>query len=96
MPDAFAAVISECRVNAPIEKTVANSPDALQSPHSDSPSYALKEGYLASQFVSKNSNSVTLNLGSSGVLAYSLDNTDHLVHRSIPSPHFSLSLRDLI
>ena len=25
MPDAFAAAISECRVSAPIEKTVANS-----------------------------------------------------------------------
>ncbi|KAJ0252576.1 DUF3700 domain-containing protein [Hirschfeldia incana] len=67
---------------AVFEKTVANSPEALQSPNSgSSPSYALKEGYLASQFVSKNSNSVTLNLGSSGVLAYSLDNTDPLVHR---------------
>ncbi|KFK31691.1 hypothetical protein AALP_AA6G146800 [Arabis alpina] len=66
---------------AVFEKTVANSPEALQSQHSSVPTYALKEGYLASHFVSKNPNSVTLNLGSSGLLAYSLVNTDPLVPR---------------
>ncbi|CAH2046561.1 unnamed protein product [Thlaspi arvense] len=66
---------------AVFEKTVANSPEELQSPHSTVPSYALKEGYLASQFASKHTNSVTLNLGSSGLLAYSLDNRDPLVPR---------------
>ncbi|CAN8267678.1 unnamed protein product [Cochlearia groenlandica] len=66
---------------AVFEKTVANSPEELQSPNSPVPTYALKEGYLASRFGSKHQNSVTLNLGSSGFLAYSIDNLVPLVPR---------------
>ncbi|AED95015.1 putative nucleophile aminohydrolase [Arabidopsis thaliana] len=66
---------------AVFEKTVANSPEALQSPHSSESAFALKDGSLATHFASVNPNSVTLNFGSSGFVAYSLDNPDPRVPR---------------
>ncbi|GMN46782.1 hypothetical protein TIFTF001_015959 [Ficus carica] len=51
---------------AVFDKSVAQSPDALQSPHSsDPPVSALKDGLLARLFSSAHPSSVTINLGSS-------------------------------
>lgn len=81
---------------AVFEKTVANSPEELQSPHSTVPAYALKEGYLASRFSGKHPNSVVLNLGSSGLLAYALDNNDPRVPRLKSTSLLSYYVLDLV
>jgi hypothetical protein len=81
---------------AVFEKTVANSPEALQSPHSSESAFALKDGSLATHFASVNPNSVTLNFGSSGFVAYSLDNPDPRVPRSISSPLLFDYMLDLV
>jgi len=65
---------------AVFEKSVGKSPEALQSPHSDSVC-ALKDGFLAQQFESVHPGSVTINLGSAGVMAYSVDKQNPLLPR---------------
>ncbi|XP_059447940.1 stem-specific protein TSJT1-like [Corylus avellana] len=65
---------------AVFDKSVAKSPEALTSPHSDSVS-ALKDGFLAQHFVSVHPGSVTVNLGSGGLIAYSLDKQNPFLPR---------------
>ncbi|XP_061373946.1 stem-specific protein TSJT1-like [Gastrolobium bilobum] len=65
---------------AVFDKSVAKSPEALQSPQSNCVS-ALKDGFLAQHFSSVHPGSVTVNLGSSGLLAYSLDKQNPLLPR---------------
>nr|ACU15933.1 unknown [Glycine max] len=65
---------------AVFDKSVAKSPEGLQSPHSDSVS-ALKDGFIAEHFSSVHPGSVTVNLGSSGLLAYSLHRQNPLLPR---------------
>lgn len=65
---------------AVFDKSVAKSPEGLQSPQSNSVS-ALKDGFLAQHFSSEFPGSVTVNLGSSGVLAYSLNQQNFLLPR---------------
>jgi hypothetical protein len=77
---------------AVFEKSVAKSPEALTSPHSDSVS-ALKDGFLAQHFVSVHPGSVTVNLGSSGLIAYSLDKQNPFLPRLVlqhPFPYIYL------
>ncbi|KAJ0093924.1 hypothetical protein Patl1_25287 [Pistacia atlantica] len=65
---------------AVFEKSVANSPEALRSPQPDSVT-ALKDGSLAKHFGFLYSASVTVNLGSAGLMAYSLDKQNPLLPR---------------
>ncbi|CAK9318676.1 unnamed protein product [Citrullus colocynthis] len=65
---------------AVFDKSVAKSPDALQSPESDSV-YALKDGILAHHFSSVYPGSVIVNLGSAGLLAYSVEKQNPLLPR---------------
>ncbi|KAI4345695.1 hypothetical protein L6164_012795 [Bauhinia variegata] len=65
---------------AVFDQSVAKSPEALQSPQSSSVS-ALKDGFLAKHFSSVHPGSVTVNLGSSGLLAYSPDKQNPLLPR---------------
>ncbi|KAI4317899.1 hypothetical protein L6164_025728 [Bauhinia variegata] len=65
---------------AVFDKSVGKSPEALQSPQSNLVS-ALKDGFLAKHFSSDYPGSVTINLGSSGLLAYSLDKQNPLLPR---------------
>ncbi|XVF63041.1 hypothetical protein PTKIN_Ptkin09bG0056800 [Pterospermum kingtungense] len=66
---------------AVFEKSVAKSPDALNAPdHSEAVS-ALKNAFLATHFASVHPGSVTVNLGSSGVMAYSLEKQNPLLPR---------------
>ncbi|KAK2980655.1 hypothetical protein RJ640_011463 [Escallonia rubra] len=65
---------------AVFDKSVAKSPEALQSPHSD-PVSALKDGFLATHFSSVHPGSVTINLGAAGLLAYTIDKQNPLLPR---------------
>jgi hypothetical protein len=65
---------------AVFNKSVAKSPEGLQSPESNSVS-SLKDGFLAQHFASLNPSSVTLNLASSGLLAYSVHKDNPLLPR---------------
>ena len=66
---------------AVFDKSVAKSPDALNAPdHSEAVS-ALKNGFLANHFTSVHPGSVTVNLGSSGVMAYSFEKQNPLLPR---------------
>ncbi|RDX68135.1 Stem-specific protein TSJT1, partial [Mucuna pruriens] len=65
---------------AVFQEYVAKSPEALQIPHSNSVS-ALEDGFLAQHFSSVHPGSVIVNLGSSGLLAYSLDKQNPLLPR---------------
>lgn len=65
---------------AVFDKSVAKSPEALQSPHTGSAS-AMKDGFLAKHFGSVHPGSVTVNLGSAGSIAYSLDRQNPLLPR---------------
>lgn len=67
---------------AVFDKSVAKSPEALQSPNSDSVS-ALKDGLLSGHFTSIHPGSVTVNLGSSGFMVYSLEKQNPLLPRYI-------------
>ncbi|XP_058769728.1 stem-specific protein TSJT1-like [Vicia villosa] len=62
------------------DKSVAKSPEGLQTPESNSVS-ALKDGFLPQHFSSVYPGSVTVNLGPSGVLAYSLNQQNFLLPR---------------
>ncbi len=67
---------------AVFHKSVAEAPEALRTPNSDSASVpALKDGFLPQFFASLHSSPVTINLGSSGVIAYSLDKQNPLLPR---------------
>ncbi|KAL2530521.1 aluminum induced protein with YGL and LRDR motif [Forsythia ovata] len=66
---------------AVFDKTVAKSPEALQSPHTVESAFALKDGSLASHFSSLHPGSVNINLGSSGFIAYSSDKQNPLLPR---------------
>lgn len=65
---------------AVFSKSVAKSPEGLQSPESNSVS-SLKDAFLAQHFESLNPSSVTLNLASSALLAYSLHKNNPLLPR---------------
>ncbi|GAU41503.1 hypothetical protein TSUD_13850 [Trifolium subterraneum] len=67
---------------AVFNKSVAKSPEGLQSPESNSVS-SLKDGFLAQHFASLNPSSVTLNLASSGLLAYSVHKDNPLLPRTL-------------
>ena len=67
---------------AVFDKSVAKSPEGLQSPQSNSVS-AVKDGFLAQHFSSVHPGSVTVNLGTSGLLAYSLHKQNPLLPRSL-------------
>ncbi|MCD9560541.1 hypothetical protein HAX54_019238 [Datura stramonium] len=66
---------------AVFDKSVAKSPEALQSPNNDSAISALKDGFLAQRFSSVHAGSVTINLGSAGFLAYSSERQNPLLPR---------------
>jgi hypothetical protein len=66
---------------AVFDKTVAKCPDALQSPHSAPAASVLKDGFLANHLASLHPGSVTVNLGTSGLIAYSLDKQNPLLPR---------------
>ncbi|XP_047334618.1 stem-specific protein TSJT1-like [Impatiens glandulifera] len=67
---------------AVFEESVAKSPEALASPHSsESSACALKDGFLAQHFSSKHSGSVTINLASSGFLAFNNEKQNPLLPR---------------
>ncbi|KAM7259947.1 hypothetical protein ACFE04_015688 [Oxalis oulophora] len=65
---------------AVFDKSVVTPPEALQSKESGSVA-ALKDGFLANHFGSVNSGSVTVNLGSAGLLAYSLNKQNPFLPR---------------
>jgi len=65
---------------AVLDKSVAKCPEALQSPHSDSIS-ALRDGFLTQHFSSLHPGSVIVNLGSSGLMAYTMDKQNPLLPR---------------
>ncbi|KAH7845050.1 hypothetical protein Vadar_034645 [Vaccinium darrowii] len=65
---------------AVLDKSVAKCPEALQSPHSDSVS-ALRDGFLTQHFSSLHPGSVIVNLGSSGLMAYTIDKQNPLLPR---------------
>ncbi|KAK4800002.1 hypothetical protein SAY86_025367 [Trapa natans] len=65
---------------AVFDRSVAKAPDALQSPHSQAVS-TLKEAYLSDHFTGVHPGSVTVNLGSAGLLAYSMDHQNPLLPR---------------
>ncbi|KAF7806913.1 stem-specific protein TSJT1 [Senna tora] len=65
---------------AVFDKSIAQSPEALKTPESNSVS-ALKDGFLAKQFTSVHSGAVAVNLGTSGLLAYSMDKQNPLLPR---------------
>ncbi|EXC16753.1 hypothetical protein L484_013333 [Morus notabilis] len=66
---------------AVFDKSVAQSPDGLQSPHSSESVSALKDDSLARHFSSLHPSSVVVNLGSSGFVAYSLEKQNPLLPR---------------
>ncbi|GKV43728.1 hypothetical protein SLEP1_g50982 [Rubroshorea leprosula] len=66
---------------AVFDKSVAKSPEALNAPDHSQAVSALKDGFLAKHFGSVHPGSVTVNLGSSGVLAYSLNKQNPLLPR---------------
>ncbi|GKV19675.1 hypothetical protein SLEP1_g29901 [Rubroshorea leprosula] len=61
------------------DKSVAKSPDALNAPNHSEAVSAHKDGFLANHFASLHPGSVIVNLGPSGVLAYSLDKQNPLL-----------------
>lgn len=65
---------------AVLDKSVAKCPEALQSPHSGSIS-ALRDGFLTQHFSSLHPGSVIVNLGSSGLMAYTMDKQNPLLPR---------------
>lgn len=67
------------------DKSVAKSPEGLQTPESNSVS-ALKDGFLPQHFSSVYPGSVTVNLGPSGALAYSLNQQNFLLPRCCTTP----------
>jgi len=70
----------KAKMLAVFSKSVAKSPEGLQSPESNSVS-SLKDAFLAQHFGYLNPSSVTLNLASSVLLAYSLHKNNPLLPR---------------
>ena len=66
---------------AVFDKSVAKSPDALNAPDHSVAVSAFKNGFLANHFASVHPGSVIVNLGSSGVMAYSLEKQNPLLPR---------------
>ncbi|KAE8731790.1 transmembrane emp24 domain-containing protein p24beta3-like [Hibiscus syriacus] len=66
---------------AVFEKSIAKSPDALNVPGDSGAASALNNGFLAAHFASIHPGSVTVNLGSSGFMAYSLEKQNPLLPR---------------
>ena len=66
---------------AVFDKSVAKSPDALNAPDHSVAVSAFKNGFLANHFASVHPVSVIVNLGSSGVMAYSLEKQNPLLPR---------------
>ncbi|GMJ09927.1 hypothetical protein like AT5G43830 [Hibiscus trionum] len=66
---------------AVFEKSVAKSPDGLSVGEQSQAVSALKNGFLASHFASLHPASVTINLGSSGFMAYSREKQNPLFPR---------------
>ncbi|GMP56303.1 hypothetical protein CsSME_00020848 [Camellia sinensis var. sinensis] len=66
---------------AVLDKSIAKSPEALQIPHSSDSISALKDGFVAQHFSSLHSASVTINLGASALMAYSIDRQNPLLPR---------------
>ncbi|CAL5337607.1 unnamed protein product [Camellia sinensis] len=64
---------------AVLDKSIAKSPEALQIPHSSDSISALKDGFVAQHFSSLHSASVTINLGASALMAYSIDRQNPLL-----------------
>ncbi|KAE8669476.1 DNA repair family protein [Hibiscus syriacus] len=61
------------------EKSITKSPDALNIPDDSGADSALNNGFLAAHFASIHPGSVTINLGSSGFMAYSLEKQNPLL-----------------
>ncbi|XVE65942.1 hypothetical protein DITRI_Ditri08aG0040600 [Diplodiscus trichospermus] len=66
---------------AVFDNSVAKSPDALNAPDHSEAASALKNGFLSNHFASVHPGSVIINLGSSGVMAYSLEKQNPLLPR---------------
>ncbi|KAK8985382.1 hypothetical protein V6N11_068639 [Hibiscus sabdariffa] len=66
---------------AVFDKSVAKSPDGLSVGEQSQAVSALKNGFLANHFASVHSGSVTVNLGSSGVMAYTREKQNPLFPR---------------
>ncbi|MBA0683712.1 hypothetical protein Goari_025348 [Gossypium aridum] len=66
---------------AVFEKSIAKSPDALKVSGDSEATSALNKGFLATHFATLHPGSVTVNLGSSGFMAYSLDKQNPLLPR---------------
>ncbi|MBA0749504.1 hypothetical protein Gogos_003423 [Gossypium gossypioides] len=66
---------------AVFDKSVAKSPDALNAPDYPQAVSALKNGFLPNHFASVYPGSVSISLGSSGVMAYSLEKQNPLLPR---------------
>ncbi|GMH08476.1 hypothetical protein Nepgr_010316 [Nepenthes gracilis] len=66
---------------AVFDKSVAKCPEALRSPGKSERVYALKDGSLAKNFSSLHPDSITINLGPSGFIAYSTVNQNPLFPR---------------
>lgn len=66
---------------AVFDKSVAKSPDALNAPDNPQVVSALKNGFLPSHFATVYPGSVSISLGSSGVMAYSLEKRNPLLPR---------------
>ncbi|KAK8572965.1 hypothetical protein V6N13_048537 [Hibiscus sabdariffa] len=66
---------------AVFQKSIAKSPDALNVPVGSEAASALNNGFLATHFASIHPGSVTVNLGSLGFMAYSLEKQNPLLPR---------------
>ncbi|KAL4273319.1 hypothetical protein GQ457_13G015370 [Hibiscus cannabinus] len=66
---------------AVFQKSIAKSPDALNVPVGSEAASALNNGFLATHFASVHPGSVTVNLGSLGFMAYSLEKQNPLLPR---------------
>lgn len=70
---------------AVFNKSAVKAPEALQSPYSEAV-FALKDGCLGDHFSAIHPGSVTINLGSSGLMAYSFDRQNPLLPRYLSVP----------
>ncbi|MFS7968166.1 hypothetical protein Hanom_Chr09g00794291 [Helianthus anomalus] len=67
---------------AVFDKSVATIPDGLQTPQQQDPSLnALKDAALSRHFTSLHPSAVTINLGGSGLISYSIDKQNPLLPR---------------
>lgn len=63
------------------DKSVAKSPEALQTPNSAGSVSALKDGFLAKEFENLHPGSVIVNLGSAGIMAHSIEKQNPFLPR---------------